>query len=103
MRYGLDVVEHHQALYVASLVLLRDLGCVLDIQSQHAAMCEVALLDEEVVAVHVSIRCLTDGLRRKDEFSATLRHPFVAPLKCQHGRPRGSMVVHGKDVSLCLW
>ena len=31
MRYGLDVVEHHQALYVTSLVLLCDLGCVLDI------------------------------------------------------------------------
>ena len=103
MRYGLDVVEHHEALYVTSLIFLRDLGCVLDIQSQDAAMCEVVLLDEEVMAVHVSIRCLADRLLRKDEFSATLRHPFVAPLKCQHCRPRGSVVVHRKDVSLRLW
>ena len=103
MRRGLDVVEHHQALYVASLVFRRDLGCVLNIQSQDAAMREVALLDEEVVVVHVSVWYLADGLRCKDEFSATFRHPFVAPLKCQHGRPRGSMVVHGIDVNLCLW
>ena len=65
-------------------------------------MCEVALLDKEVAAVHVSIWDLTDGLRLKDEFRATLCHPFVAPLKCQHGWPRTSVVVHGIDIFLCF-